>query len=92
MQVHGFPKVMGVLTHLDSFKDNGRLKKTKKVLKHRFWAEIYQGRPSRMLPSSHVLTEYEIESGSSSIALFHRRGKRIWTAFALVAFAEQHGG
>ena len=44
-QVHGFPKVMGVLTHLDGFKDNKRLKKTKKVLKHRFWAEIYQGTP-----------------------------------------------
>ncbi|CAL8465158.1 g4693 [Coccomyxa elongata] len=43
LQVHGFPKVMGVLTHLDGFKDNKRLKKTKKVLKHRFWAEIYQG-------------------------------------------------
>jgi hypothetical protein len=43
--VHGFPKVMGVLTHLDGFKDNKRLKKTKKVLKHRFWAEIYQGAP-----------------------------------------------
>jgi ribosome biogenesis protein BMS1 len=34
---------MGVLTHLDAFKDNKRLKKTKKALKHRFWAEIYQG-------------------------------------------------
>ncbi len=34
---------MGVLTHLDSFKDNKHLKKTKKALKHRFWAEIYQG-------------------------------------------------
>lgn len=42
-QVHGFPKVMGVLTHLDGFKDNKRLKKTKKALKHRFWTEIYQG-------------------------------------------------
>ena len=42
-QVHGFPKVMGVLTHLDGFKDTKRLKKTKKALKHRFWAEIYQG-------------------------------------------------
>ena len=62
MQVHGFPKVMGVLTHLDSFKDNKRLKKTKKVLKHRFWAEIYQGRASRTLPSSHVLIEDEILS------------------------------
>jgi ribosome biogenesis protein BMS1 len=41
--VHGFPKVMGVLTHLDGFRDNKRLKKTKKALKHRFWAEIYQG-------------------------------------------------
>lgn len=42
-QVHGFPKVMGVLTHLDGFRDVKRLKKTKKALKHRFWAEIYQG-------------------------------------------------
>ena len=43
MQVHGFPKVMGVLTHLDSFTDTKALKKTKKTLKHRFWSEIYQG-------------------------------------------------
>ena len=43
LQVHGFPKVMGVLTHLDGFRDNKALKKTKKILKHRFWAEIYQG-------------------------------------------------
>ena len=28
-QVHGFPKIMGVLTHLDSFKHNKQLKKTK---------------------------------------------------------------
>ena len=34
---------MGVLTHLDGFRDSKRLKKTKKTLKHRFWAEIYQG-------------------------------------------------
>lgn len=43
LQVHGFPKVMGVLTHLDTFKDTKALKKTKKTLKHRFWTEIYQG-------------------------------------------------
>lgn len=43
MQVHGFPKVMGVLTHLDGFKDPTKLKAAKKTLKHRFWAEIYQG-------------------------------------------------
>ncbi|XP_060710010.1 ribosome biogenesis protein BMS1 homolog [Hemiscyllium ocellatum] len=42
-QVHGFPKIMGVLTHLDTFKNNKQLKKTKKRLKHRFWTEVYQG-------------------------------------------------
>ncbi|VAH90659.1 unnamed protein product [Triticum turgidum subsp. durum] len=43
MQVHGFPKVMGVLTHLDQFKDVKKLRKTKQRLKHRFWAEIKEG-------------------------------------------------
>jgi ribosome biogenesis protein BMS1 len=42
-QVHGFPRIMGVLTHMDSFKNPKALKKTKKKLKHRFWTEIYQG-------------------------------------------------
>ncbi|ETO67848.1 arf-GAP with GTPase, ANK repeat and PH domain-containing protein 9 [Phytophthora nicotianae P1976] len=43
LQVVGFPKVMGILTHLDSFKKNKSLRKTKKRLKARFWTEIYQG-------------------------------------------------
>ncbi|KAJ1554170.1 Glycoside hydrolase 2 (Mannanase, beta-galactosidase), partial [Nowakowskiella sp. JEL0078] len=43
LQTHGMTRVMGVLTHLDGFKDNKRLKKTKKRLKQRFWTEIYQG-------------------------------------------------
>jgi len=42
-QVHGFPKVMGVLTHLDEFDKPSILKKTKKKLKHRFWTEVYDG-------------------------------------------------
>ena len=42
-QVHGFPKIMGVLTHLDGFKDDKKLRKRKKRLKQRFWTEIYQG-------------------------------------------------
>ncbi|KAG1696682.1 Ribosome biogenesis protein bms1 [Nymphon striatum] len=42
-QVHGFPRIMGVLTHLDYFKNNKSLRKTKKALKRRFWTEIYQG-------------------------------------------------
>eukprot|EP00775_Hariotina_reticulata_P007582 gene7582-7787_t len=43
LQVHGFPKVLGVLTHLDSFKEPSKLKKAKKALKARFWAEVYDG-------------------------------------------------
>lgn len=43
LQAHGFPKVMGILTHLDLIKKQSTLKDTKKRLKHRFWTEIYQG-------------------------------------------------
>ncbi|KAI8868743.1 DUF663-domain-containing protein [Ramicandelaber brevisporus] len=43
LQTHGFPRVMGVLTFLDKFKDGKRLKATKKKLKDRFWTEIYDG-------------------------------------------------
>eukprot|EP00919_Chromeraceae_sp_WS-2016_P024763 GHVR01058529.1.p1 GENE.GHVR01058529.1~~GHVR01058529.1.p1 ORF type:complete len:274 (-),score=75.05 GHVR01058529.1:297-1118(-) len=43
MQTHGFPRVLGVLTHLDSFKDSKLLKNVKKRLKDRFWTEIYDG-------------------------------------------------
>lgn len=41
LQLHGFPKVMGVLTHLDSFKANKTLQKTKKALKQRFWCASF---------------------------------------------------
>ncbi|VVB12709.1 unnamed protein product [Arabis nemorensis] len=41
MQVHGFPKVIGVLTHLDKFKDPKNLRKTRQLLKHRFWNETH---------------------------------------------------
>ncbi|CAN8311472.1 unnamed protein product [Cochlearia groenlandica] len=43
MQVHGFPKVIGVLTHLDKFEDVKKLKKTKERLKHRFVTETHDG-------------------------------------------------
>lgn len=42
-QTHGFPKVMGVLTHLDGFEKASQLKRVKKTLKQRFWTEIYDG-------------------------------------------------
>ncbi len=43
LQLHGFPKVVGVLSHMDNFKLNKTLQKTKKKLKNRFWTEIYKG-------------------------------------------------
>lgn len=42
-QIHGFPRIMGVLTHLDTIKSVSRQRRVKKILKHRFWTEIYQG-------------------------------------------------
>ena len=43
LQAHGFPKVMGVCTHLDHLTRQKALTTLKKGLKHRFWTEIYQG-------------------------------------------------
>jgi ribosome biogenesis protein BMS1 len=43
LQSHGFPKVIGVLTHLDLIKNASTLRATKKCLKKRFWTEIYRG-------------------------------------------------
>uniref|UniRef100_A0A1A7YMN0 BMS1-like, ribosome assembly protein n=1 Tax=Iconisemion striatum TaxID=60296 RepID=A0A1A7YMN0_9TELE len=59
-QVHGFPRIMGVLTHLDSFKNNKTLRKTKKNLKHRFWTEVYQGAKLFYL-SGMVYSEYQTQ-------------------------------
>ncbi|KNC52613.1 uncharacterized protein AMSG_08477 [Thecamonas trahens ATCC 50062] len=42
-QNHGFMKILGVLTHLDTFKDGKKQRKTRKRLKHRFWTEVYDG-------------------------------------------------
>ncbi|KAG6820617.1 hypothetical protein H0H93_014220 [Arthromyces matolae] len=43
LQSHGFPKVIGILTHLDLIKKAATLRATKKALKKRFWTEIYDG-------------------------------------------------
>ncbi|KAI3884054.1 hypothetical protein MKW92_042150 [Papaver armeniacum] len=43
LQTHGFPKVMGVFTHLDEFSDENKLKETKERLQDHFWTEICQG-------------------------------------------------
>lgn len=43
LQNHGMPNVMGILTHLDYFRDNKALRKIKKRMKKRFWKEVYDG-------------------------------------------------
>lgn len=42
-QVHGMPKIMGILSHLDAIKNAKTLKRRKKELKHRFWTEVFDG-------------------------------------------------
>jgi ribosome biogenesis protein BMS1 len=43
LQVHGFPRIIGLLTHMDKFNLQKELKNVKKNLKHRFWSEVYKG-------------------------------------------------
>ena len=43
LQNHGMPNVMGVLTHLDYYRENKVLRRTKKRMKKRFWKEVYDG-------------------------------------------------
>lgn len=42
-QVHGMPRIMGILTHLDAIKNTKQLQRRKKELKHRFWTEVFDG-------------------------------------------------
>lgn len=40
---HGFPRILGVTTHLDLFKSVSTMRNAKKQLKNRLWTEVYQG-------------------------------------------------
>eukprot|EP00796_Vickermania_ingenoplastis_P008240 gene8240-5761_t len=42
-QIHGMPKMCGVVTHLDQLKTGKALKKRRKFLRHRFWHEVAAG-------------------------------------------------
>jgi len=43
LQSHGFPKVIGVLTHLDKIKRGREMKKKIKKLRRRFWEDVCDG-------------------------------------------------
>lgn len=73
LQLHGFPKVVGVLTHLDGFKVNKSLQKTKKALKHRFWTEIYDG--AKMFDMSGVVNGKYPKHEVKRISLYISRTK-----------------
>lgn len=88
MQVHGFPKVMGVLTHLDKFKDVKKLKKTKQRLKHRFWTEIYDGAKlfylSGLIHGKYVKREVHNLARFISVMKFHPLSWRTSHPYVLV--------
>ena len=42
-QVHGMPRIMGIITHLDLLKTNKSLRCRKNMLRHRFWNEVATG-------------------------------------------------
>ena len=42
-QVHGFPRFVGIVSHLDKLASSKSLKKRKKFLRHRFWHEVVDG-------------------------------------------------
>jgi ribosome biogenesis protein BMS1 len=73
LQTHGFPKVMGIFTHLDQFRTAKNLRKTKKLLKHRFWTEIYDG--AKMFYFSGVINGKHLKNEVKQFTLFIPRVK-----------------
>jgi len=73
LQVHGFPKVFGVFTHLDQFRTTKNLQKTKKLLKHRFWTEIYDG--AKMFYFSGCINGKYLKNEVKQLSLFISRAK-----------------
>lgn len=67
-QVHGMPRVMGVLTHLDLLKNSKQLRKTKKTLKHRFWTEVYSG--AKLFYLSGLIHEEYLRTEVKNLARF----------------------
>lgn len=81
LQVHGFPKVFGVFTHLDQFRTTKNLQKTKKLLKHRFWTEIYDG--AKMFYFSGCINGKYLKNEIKQLSLFISRAKVSTTTICL---------
>ena len=69
-QLHGFPRVMGVLTKLDKYV---KLKKKQSIVyhvKHRFWKEIYSGAKLFVLKGIDGKTGYYFKSDVVNLVRF----------------------
>lgn len=73
LQTHGFPKIFGVFTHLDQFRTAKNLRKTKKLLKQRFWTDIYEG--AKMFYFSGVINGKYLKNEVKQLTLFISRVK-----------------
>uniref|UniRef100_A0AC34FV49 Bms1-type G domain-containing protein n=1 Tax=Panagrolaimus sp. ES5 TaxID=591445 RepID=A0AC34FV49_9BILA len=67
-QVHGMPKIMGVLSHMDLMKSEKDLRNTKKVLKHRFWTEVYEG--AKLFYLSGIINDHYLPNEIKNLARF----------------------
>lgn len=76
LQTHGFPKVMGIFTHLDEFRTVKNLRKTKKLLKQRFWTEIYDG--AKMFYFSGIVNGKYLKNEVKQLSLLMSRVKVGW--------------
>jgi ribosome biogenesis protein BMS1 len=73
LQTTGFPKVMGVLTHLDQFKENTQKRNAIKTLKNRFWTEVYQG--AKMFHFSGTINGKYLKNEVKQLSMFLGRVK-----------------
>ncbi|RZC61397.1 hypothetical protein C5167_023144 [Papaver somniferum] len=92
LKVHGMPKVMGVLTYLDSFKDENVLAKTRQNLLDQFQTNIHNGAKVFCLSGRHnaMYLEHEISELASFISTmeFHPLSWRAARPYMLVDLFE----
>jgi ribosome biogenesis protein BMS1 len=64
---------MGVLTHLDEFKTAKALRASKKMIKHRFWTEIYQG--AKIFHFNGIINNKYLKNECKQLTLYINRVK-----------------
>lgn len=68
LQIKGFPKCMGIMTHLDTYKDNKKLRKMKKFFKRRFDDETTA--ESKLFFTGGFKNKYYLHADVNNIARF----------------------